>query len=208
MDIWSMICINRLNDFEVAVNGPRMSATDATDPISVTKAEINGQKQAFQFMDILHEYVGGFEKAYISRINDSIAVRETRRVVGLKTLTADDVLSGRVGDDTIALGSYPVDIHGSKDFTSTYQPFEEPYGIPYLCTVSASIRNLMMCGRCISVDSQAFGSTRVMGTCFAVGEGVGIGAALAVQKNITPAEVDVAEIRKRLLEHGAILSMS
>ena len=207
MGIWAMIYINRFNDSEVCINGPRMAATDATDPQSITQAEILGQRQAVAFIEMLRKYVPGFEKAFLSHINDSIGVRETRRIVGYKTLRIDDVKAGATGDDTIALGSYPIDIHGSKDYSSQFIHVDEPYGIPYLTTVCKTVGGLMMAGRCISVDREAYGSCRVMGTCFAVGEAVGIGAALSIKHGCRPEQVDVKEIREILLQNGALLSV-
>ena len=46
-----------------------------------------------------------------------------------------------------------------------------------------------------------------MGTCFAVGEAVGIGAALAAKNNCLPEDVPVGEIRKILIRNGAVLSV-
>lgn len=206
MGIWAMILINRLNDSEVCINGPRMAATDATDPFSVSAAELLGQQQAAQFVETLRKYVGGFEKAYVSHINDAIGVRETRRVVGCQTLTLDAVKNAVIDENTVALGSYPIDIHGSADFTSSFVHVDKPYGIPYLAAVCRDIDNLTLGGRCISVDKTAFGSTRVMGTCFAVSEASGIGAAMAAKQGIAPKDVSVADLRKVLLEHGAILN--
>lgn len=205
--IWAMIMMNRFNDSEVALNGPRMPATDATDAPCVTYAEIEGHRQAEAFVECLREHCEGFENAFVSHVNDSIGVRETRRIIGKKTLTANDVIQSIIDEQTIALGSYPIDIHSAIDHTSTLRHLEEPYGIPYLATVSASIDNLMMSGRCISADAVAFGSSRVMGTCLAVGEGVGIGAALAVREDIEPAAVDAQKIRAILKANGAILSV-
>ena len=207
MGIWAMIYINRFNDSEVCINGPRMAATDATDPQSITAAEILGQRQAAAFIEMLRKYVPGFEKAFLSHINDSIGVRETRRIVGYKTLRIEDVKAGRTGEDTIALGSYPIDIHGSGDYSSQFIRVDEPYGIPYLATVCKTVGGLMMSGRCISVDREAYGSCRVMGTCFAVGEAAGIGAALSVKQGCRPEQVNPAEIREILLRGGAILSV-
>ena len=207
MGIWAMIYINRFNDSEICINGPRMACTDATDPESITKAELEGQKQAVAFIEMLRKYVPGFEKAYLVHFNDAIGVRETRRVVGYRTLTVEDVKAGRINEETIALGAYPIDIHGSKDYSSQFIHFDKPYGIPYGVTVCKTVGGLMMSGRCISVDSQSYGSCRVMGTCFAVGEAVGTGAALSVQKGCRPEEVDVAEIRDILLKNGGILDI-
>ncbi len=207
MGIWAMILINRLNDTEVGVNGPRMAATGTTDPISVTAAEILGQNQATQFVEMLRKYVGGFENAFVSHLNDNIGVRETRRVVGCQMLTLDDVTGAVIDENTVALGSYPIDIHGSKDFSSSFVHVDKPYGIPYLATVCRDIDNLTMGGRCISVDKTAYGSTRVMGTCFAVSEASGIGAGMAAKQGIAPKDVDIKEIRRVLKEHGAVLSI-
>jgi hypothetical protein len=57
----------------------------------------------------------------------------------------------------------------------------------------------------MSADSYAHGSSRIMTLCIAVGEGAGIGAALAVKQNISPRDVNTAEVRQILLRHGAIL---
>ncbi len=205
--IWAMIMMNRFNDSEVALNGPRIPATDATDAESITFAEVEGLKQATAFVETLRKYVGGFENAFLSHVNDSIGVRETRRVKGIKTLTIDKVRASVIEEDSVALGSYPVDIHSSKDNTSSFEHVENPFGIPYLCTVSSSFKNLMMSGRCVSADRFAFGSIRVMGTCFALGEAVGYGAALAVKQNVTPKDVNVQEIRELILKNGGILSV-
>lgn len=207
IEIWAMICINRPGNSEVCINGPRMAGTDATDPESITKAEIDGAVQARKFVKMLRKYVGGFEKAFVSHINDNIGIRETRHINGIKVLTGNIVRNGYIPDDSIALGAYPIDIHGSGDSTSEFIHVDSPYGIPYHCTVSSDVQGLMMSGRCISADREAFGSCRVMGTCFAVGEAVGIGAALAVKKGCYPEAVPVEEIREILLRYGAVLSI-
>jgi hypothetical protein len=89
--------------------------------------------------------------------------------------------------------------------SSSYDSKKEPYGISYGCTISKDIDGLMMSGRCISVDAVSFGSTRVMPTCMAVG--VGIAAALAVKHGVSPRNVDVKELREKLIHYGAILSL-
>jgi hypothetical protein len=205
--IWAFLCINSLNPGQVVVNGPRMPRTDATDPRDLTKAERKGVRQTVAFTEMLRKHVGGFEQCYISHINDSICIRETRRIVGKKKLTLKEALAGSIPDDSIALAAYFIDIHSSKDFTSQGHRLENPYGIPYLCLVSQTHDNLMMAGRCISVDNIVFGSTRVMATCMAGGEAAGVGAALAIRNRCNPADVDTNAVRQILRQRGAILSM-
>lgn len=205
--VWAMISVNRLNESEICINGPRMLRTDATDPRDLTRAEREGAKQAVPFTEMLKKYVGGFENAFVSHINDTIGIRETRRIVGRKMLCVEQALAASVPDDTIALAAYFIDVHSSKDFTSKGERVDQPYGIPYLCLVGETHDNLMMAGRCISVDRLVFGSIRVMATCLALGEAAGVGAALAIKDQCTPGEVDVAAVRQILAGNGGILSM-
>lgn len=191
----------------VAINTIRILNFDGTEIEDLSRGEMDGHLQILPLVKMLQDYVPGFENCYLSSINPSIGVRETRRIVGRKMLCKDEVLKGEVPSDSIALGSYIIDIHSGEGDDTYIKTLEEPYGIPYGCTVAADIDGLMISGRCISVDAVVFGSTRVMPTCMAVGEGVGIGAALAVKHGSVPSEVDTNEIRKILLENKAILSV-
>lgn len=191
----------------VTINTIRILNFDGSNIQDLSRGEMEAHLQILPIVKMLRENVPGFEDCYLSSINPFIGVRESRRVIGRKTLRKDDVLNGVIPDDTIALGSYIIDIH-SGDGNDTYiRNLDGPYGIPYDCTLSADIDGLMLSGRCISVDAVTFGSTRVMPTCMAVGEGVGIGAALAVKEGISPYDVSVDTIRKILLKNGAILSV-
>ncbi|MDR3191600.1 MAG: FAD-dependent oxidoreductase [Treponema sp.] len=100
-----------------------------------------------------------------------------------------------------------IDIHQGDGAETYTRAVEEPYGVPYGCTVSKDIDGLMMTGRCISTDAVALGSCRIMTLCMAVGEGAGTGAALAVKDNISPAVIDIRNLRRILLRRGAILEV-
>ena len=60
-------------------------------------------------------------------------------------------------------------------------------------------------GRCVSSDRLANSGLRVQASCMAMGQAAGAAAALAVQKNTTPLDVPLEEIRKLLRKHGAIV---
>ena len=83
-----------------------------------------------------------------------------------------------------------------------------PYGIPYGSTVSKDISNLMFAGRCGSMDAVAMSSLRVMPPLMAMGQGAGVGAALAVKKGVSPAEITAAEVREVLRADGVMLETS
>ena len=134
-------------------------------------------------------------------------MRETRRIKGLKCVRVEAAFAGVVPEDSICLSGYSIDIHHNSQNGTLFRKLEKPFGIPYGCLVSAEVSNLMFAGRCISVDDHVVGSTRVMATCMAMGQAVGVAAAMAVDKGQTPAEVDVQALRAELLRQKAILSM-
>src|SRR5690606_25425845 len=80
------------------------------------------------------------------------------------------------------------------------------YQIPFRSLYSTNVENLLFAGRNISATHVAFGSTRVMGTCSVMGEAAGAGAALCVEKGITPRELyknHIEELQQTLLWHDA-----
>ncbi|MFV0413226.1 MAG: FAD-dependent oxidoreductase [Oscillospiraceae bacterium] len=189
----------------VAVNTIRILNFDGSDIHDLSRGEMEAHLQILPLIQMLKAHVPGFENAYLTSVNPGIGVRESRRIMGIRKLQHPDAVAGLVPEDAIAIFSYFIDIHsgtGSKTYT---QSIHTPYGVPYGCTVSKDVDGLMMAGRCISVDAVTFGSSRIMTLCMAVGEGAGIGAALASKKGISPKEVNPLEVREILKKHGAIL---
>lgn len=203
----TFIYINSLNKDQVVVNSTRVLNFDGSDPVELSRGEIEGHLQIPKLVKMLQEYVPGFENCYINTINPTIGVRETRRIMGIKMLTIDEALRGAIPEDTIALGSYKVDIHSGTDNSTILSVLEGPYGIPYGCLISRDINGLMMSGRCISVDAQVLGSSRIMPTCMALGQAAGVGAALAVREGVYPSEVDYKKVVEIIKKDGAILSV-
>lgn len=203
----NIIVINSLLPGEVHMNCTRHLGTDGSDVFSVTRAEIEGYLQIEKFVETLHQYVPGFEKCYISQIYPSLGIRESRRFSGIRQLTESDVVNGVFNEETIGIGSYCVDIHAGDGLSTIFTKIPA-YGIPYGITVSDEIEGLMFAGRCASMDAVAMSSARVMPICMAIGEAAGVGAALAITQGISPREVDVAQVRKTLLDAGAILSVN
>lgn len=201
----TFIYINSLIPGEVNVNSTRHLNVDGSNVFDLTRAEIEGHFQIPKLTETLRKHAPGFEDCYITRIFPTIGVRETRRFEGIKELTEDKIVAGDIPEDTVALGSYIIDIHDGGGAGTIIKRLEKAYGIPYGCLVSKDIDNLMLSGRCISMDAVVLSSARVMPTCMAIGEAAGVGAAVAVNKEIKPAEVDSNDVVKILKENGAIL---
>lgn len=200
----TLIYIKSLLPDEIHMNCTRHLGTDGSDVFSLTHAEIEGYLQIEKFVEALRAYVPGFEKCYISNIYPSMGIRESRRFKGICELTEEQVLRGDIGEDTIGIGSYIVDIH-MGDGSGTIVKKIPPYGMPYGITVSGEIDGLMFAGRCASMDAVVMSSARVMPICMAMGEGAGVGAALAVKKGISPKDVDVQEVRSILKASNVLL---
>lgn len=201
----SMIIINGLHPGEVYCNTTRIVDIDATDILSLSKAELQGYKQTEKLVEVLRKYIPGFEKCWVSSIAPNLGVRETRRIKGIKTLTYEQVQSGELAEDTICLSGYKIDIHHNST-TTLFAPVGRPFGVPYGALVSAEVDNLLIAGRSISVDSYVIGSTRVMSTCMGVGQAAGLAAVMAIDDQVDPKDVDIRRLQDKLVGQGAILT--
>lgn len=202
----TFIYINSVIPGEVNVNTTRHLNVDGSNVFDLTRAIIEGHFQIPKLTETLKKHVPGFEDCYITRIYPTLGVRETRRFAGIKQLTEDKIVVGDIPEDTIALGSYIIDIHDGSGGGTIIKRLEKAYGIPYGCLVSKDIDNLMFSGRCISMDAVVLSSARIMPTCMAIGEAAGVGASIAAAKGIRPANVDTGDVVKILKENGAILN--
>lgn len=191
---------------EYMINATRVVDVDPTDPVAMSKAELECQRQVGMLAKFFKKYCPGFKNSYISSVASYTAARESRRFVGLKTVRKADIDALSIPEDTIALCGYNVDIHLSG-VGLYFQPADHAVGVPYGALVSENIDGLLLAGRCISCDSYALGILRSMASCLAEGEAAGTAAALAVKKEISVSEVDVDELRAVLVKNGAILSI-
>lgn len=103
------------NPGEVILNTTRILGHDATDALSLSKAEMVGRKQCRELEMFVHKYIPGFEDAVVESTGPSIGVRGSRQIKGLYTLTAEDLLEQRKFTDTIAHSGYPIDIHSQME---------------------------------------------------------------------------------------------
>ncbi len=202
----NIIYINSTIPGKVFVNTVRVPGCDGSDIDSLTNGEIEGHLQIPGIVDMFQKYVPGFENCRLDNISPAIGIRESRRFAGVDTLRINQVLSGAVPKDTIALGGYKVDIHNGEGKGTILQEVKKPYGITMGCLISRDVDGLLFSGRCISMDSESLGSQRIMPTCMAVGEAAGILAAKAAQGGAAVKSVSAGDVRAELLRGGAILA--
>ena len=180
---------------------------DATDPDVLTRAEIEGRRQALEYARFLKDRVPGYERSSFASFGTQIGIRETRRVRGEYRLTKEDVLSARQFDDQVGLCGAPIeDHHAGADTKWQYLPDGHCVGIPYRTLLPKTVSNLLVAGRCFSATHDAHASVRSMAQCMAMGQAAGTAAALALARGGSPKELPFPALRDRLLRLGAILS--
>jgi hypothetical protein len=182
---------------------------DATDVMALSRAEIEGRRQAWSAAAYLRTAVPGCERGHLQAFATQVGVRETRRIAGDHVLTEQDLLEPVDFTDAIAAGAYPIDIHPASGGDLVYRPMgaEHAYQIPYRSLVPEDLDNALVAGRGISATHGALAAIRVMTISMAVGQAAGTAAALALRAD-GPAQVRTvprAELRARLLADGACL---
>ena len=165
---------------------------DSTSSDSLTDAEIKGRKEIMRVLDYYqHKTHKNWELDHLSPI---IGIREGSRVLGEYYLTVEDCRAGRIFDDGIAVGHYPLDAHDPSDNKRTYILDKKdlrvpPYDIPLRSLIPKGMQNLMVAGRNLSADQLALSSARVMTTCCAMGQAAAISIDLAWKNDVEPVQV-------------------
>lgn len=155
-------------------------------------------------------------------------VRESRRLVGVSTMTIDDIRRDQMlkrtlinTRDAVALGEYPTDIHGrnsdeyleadigeSKDkLPNDWQGDGGLFQIPLGVFIPEKIDGLLAAEKNISVSRIVNGSTRLQPVTMLTGQAAGAIAALSVRKNIQPRDLTAFDVQKELLLAKTRLSL-
>ncbi len=197
----------RLRPCEVMVNMTRSSGKSGADAAALTAGALEAYGQVAEVVRFLRRRIPGFEAARLIETAARVGVRETRHLVGVATLTEDDVVRGRSHPDGVARGAFPIDLHApvGDGLEMIRMAPGAWYSIPYGCMVPRRIGGLLVTGRAISATHEASASARLSPTCMALGEAAGVAAALAVRAGREPRDLDPGELRAELEAGGAIV---
>lgn len=206
---------------------------DLSDAQQLTQAEIEGRRQNRAMAKLLADHNEIGSRIVLLGQSGVAAARETRQIKCLYTMTGRDVLEGGAFSDAVANGAYPSDIHHQADqmgavyryldgleeyerygcsvetrrWFEAGRPYRKYWQIPFRSMVPASGRygNVVVCGRAIDADQDAFGAVRVMINMNQTGEAAGVAAALCAESGTPMAQLSVEEIRKRLESGGSLM---
>jgi hypothetical protein len=183
------------------------SAINGLEPDDLTRGEIDGRRQAVEAFEFLRT-VPGFEKSYIVDLPPQLGIRETRRVIGGYQLSGEDVLSCASFEDSIGVNGWPMEVHVAGDVIFKFPPIPDSRGfneLPYRMLLPAGLDNLLVAGRCASMTHDGQSAARVSGACFAMGEAVGLAAALALSGNTPPRDIAIEKLQHALKREGAFI---
>ena len=208
----------------------RIHGINPANADDLTHGEIESRRQVRAIADILRADSPGCRLS-IEALPSRLGLRESRHIRSPYQLTGDDVLSGKSFDDTIAQGSYRVDVHhqdkpgitlryfnGTEEYHRPGFPSERTrwrpetatnpvyYQIPYrtLLPLNGPL-NVIVAGRMLNVDPTAHAAVRVMVNMNQTGEAAGVAAVLALETNQSFAALDVTALRARLIATGSAL---
>lgn len=190
----------------VAVNMTR-TQTDACDNRDFTAAECRLREDVYKMANVLREHFPEFRNCHVSMVAPQAGVRETRRIRGVHVISGEEYVNGVRYPDSVSRGAHPIDIHSASGASQQVTFLKQPAYVPYRALVAAGFPNLLVAGRCISADRQAFASLRVQASCMGMGQAAGVAAAQAVQgkTEVNVLQLDTDRLTSRLREIGACL---
>ncbi|MBM4019239.1 MAG: FAD-dependent oxidoreductase [Planctomycetes bacterium] len=220
------------NPAEQMMAAARVLNVNAAEQGDLTRGELEARYQLRWILGRL-KTLPGWEKTYLLDVAAGLGVRETHRIVPEQLLKREDVLHGTIFGDTIAQGTYPVDIHAPDapgivfqhlDGTSVTvggdarhtrgrwdgEPPDAPkrttlcWRVPYGALVPKDLDNVLAAGRCIGADHAAAGAVRVMINCMQFGQAAGTAAAL-LAPGAAARDADRPALRAALRAAGAPL---
>ncbi len=174
---------------------------DCTDVRQITRAEIEGRRQALLALAALKRYTPGFEHARLRTFGSTLGTRDSRKIAGRYELTGEDVRGQARFEDSVGIFPEFLDGYGILILPTTGRYFQVPYGI----LVPQGIDNLLVAGRCVAGDKISHAATRNQMCCAVTGQAAGAAAALSLREGRTTAEVDVARVQAELKRQGVRL---
>lgn len=137
----------------------------------------------------LHEEMGGSGRhaVYPLVLPTMAQLRMTRRIAGRTTMQPGE------GNKYVAdsVGMCP-------DWRAPGPVWEVPYG----ALVPESVEGLLVAGRCMAAEGDAWDVMRVIPSAAVTGQAAGLAAALAAGSGITPGDVGVSELQACLRRRG------
>lgn len=190
----------------ISVNCTRYGG-DVTNPRDLSRAEVVMRSDMLKMVDIFRHADHAFSDAFLLESAVTAGYRESREIVGVYRVKADDIFAATHFEDSIALGSHPVDRHVADSCEQKVQFLHSPYTIPYRCMVSGQCPNLLAVGGLVAAEPLAYATIRVQAQCMAIGQAAGTAAALCAQQQTRVDLIGIPGLREVLRRRRAIIEL-
>jgi hypothetical protein len=175
----------------------RYNVSSQTDVDELTRIEITGRKNILNTYTFYKRYVPGFEHCYLALSAPQLGTRGARRIDGELKLTAKDMDSPEIYEDTVAV--FP-DVDRKE--SSLKHPLMY---MPYRCLVPKTVDNFLVGCRAFSSDDQTNNVFNLIPHCIALGEVAGTAAAISVKNDSKVRTVDMRQLQRQLTQQGMLL---
>lgn len=146
-----------------------------------------------------------------------IYVREARRMIGSYVMTEADIQDKRVTPQSIGMGSYAIDSHNTQRYVTPegFVQNEGDIGVhgmpPYEIALGSILPQRTQCSNllvpvAVSSSHIAFGSIRMEPVFMILGQSAGTLAGLALEAKTLPGNIAYADLHRRLVADGQVLT--
>ena len=164
-----------------------------------SQAELEARRIVPEIAGFLVNHIPGFEQAVVADSAPMVGVRYTRWIDAGFDLTTKDVAEGAQFDDLI--GAQSSHANHPKGGVVYLPPITE---LPYRIMVPQNVDNLTVAsGKSASTSSR--GIVRGQVSCYLLGQGAGVAAAVAAKSGSSARDVDIKKVQKELLKQNVYL---
>src|SRR5690606_15952858 len=167
-------------------------------------ANIKGRESLLKHLRFLKKQPG-LGNIRVEQMRTETGIRETYRIDGLYRVSYEDYITGKIYPDSIAYSYYPIDLHTKEGVVPEQLTEGIVPTIPFRAMIPKRSKNFLIAGRSICSDQLANSGLRVQASCMAMGQAAGAAAALAIQKNLSPADLSINELKRLIQTHGGIV---
>ena len=187
-------------------SGCYIPLADNSTPEARAETNRRGQEAMERILAFIRKQPG-LESVEVTHHASEVGVRETYRVVGEKTISEREYLSGSVAEDALSWSYWMVDEHktGTSGARLVFHEQDKVGSVPLGAMLPKGVGNMLVAGKAVSSDHGANSALRVQASCMGMGQAAGVTAALAAKSRRDPREVPIQKIREHLTAIGHIV---
>lgn len=182
--------ISRQDDGSIVLNALLAFKVDPLNKDSYNNIIELAKEEVPHIVEYMKEHLPGFENATPGKVAEDLYIREGVRIVGDYTLNGYDIIAHSTFKDAVGFGSYPSDLQTpDKDGYGNAMNGNSIYEIPLSTMLPKNIDNVVVLGRCTSLDIVAHGSARTVPVLMSMAQGAVHAVDYALRNDLSLREV-------------------